>query len=106
MLEPYRVENRFWFEQYALPLILNLLIDASWFFCAKVIFFSDGMEIPTVNHPRMMVTLGNDAHLSLCHNHVSMGGVCLSNGFTRILVGQRANLVRDLLGVYGDIRAA
>lgn len=88
------------FEQYTLPLALGLLIHASWFSCAKVIFFSDGMEVPTVNHPRMVVKLGNDAHLSLCHNHVSMGGVSLSNGLTRILVGQRANLVSDLADVY------
>lgn len=60
----------------------------------QVIFFSEGGEEPTVSHPRLVVRAGADAHLTLTQSYLSQGGVCLSNGFTRVEVGDRATVVR------------
>lgn len=62
---------------------------------SQIIFVSDGSDTPTVCHPRVVVKVGADSHLSFTQGYISQGGVCLSNGFTRILLGNRANVVRS-----------
>lgn len=59
----------------------------------EVIFFSDGLEAPTVSHPRLVVKAGDDSHVKFVQNYLSQGGVCLANGLTRITVGVRADVV-------------
>ncbi|CAN0417012.1 unnamed protein product, partial [Hapterophycus canaliculatus] len=61
----------------------------------KVIFFSEGADEPTVSHPRLVVKVGADSHLTLTQSYLSQGGVCLANGFTRVLLGDRATVVRS-----------
>ena len=59
----------------------------------QVVFFSDGSEGPTVSHPRLVVKAGEDSHVKFTQGYLSQGGVCLANGYTRVLVGDRANVV-------------
>lgn len=59
-----------------------------------MVFFSDGSDGPTVSHPRMVVKAGSDSHVQFTQSYLSQGGVCLANGFTRVLLGERANVVR------------
>ncbi|CAM9905294.1 unnamed protein product [Ectocarpus sp. 4 AP-2014] len=61
----------------------------------QVIFFSEGEEGPTVSHPRLVVKAGADSHMTLTQSYLSRGGVCLANGFTRVLVGDRATVTHD-----------
>lgn len=61
----------------------------------QVVFFSEGSaEEATVSHPRLVVKAGADSHLTFTQSYLSRGGVCLANGFTRVLVGDRATVVR------------
>ncbi|CAM9749930.1 unnamed protein product [Pylaiella littoralis] len=61
----------------------------------QVVFFSEGAEGPTVSHPRLVVKAGADSKLTFTQNYLSQGGVCLANGFTRVLVGDRATVTHD-----------
>lgn len=61
---------------------------------SQVVFFSDGLEGPSVSHPRLVVNAGDDSHVAFTQSYLSQGGVCLANGLTRILLGRRANVVR------------
>lgn len=63
----------------------------------QVVFFSDGSEGPTVSHPRLVVKAGEDSHVKLTQGYLSQGGVCLANGYTRVLVGDRANVEHDYM---------
>lgn len=60
----------------------------------QVLFFSEGAEGPTVSHPRLVVKIGADSHLTFTQSYLSKGGVCLANGFTRVEVGARSTVVR------------
>lgn len=46
-----------------------------------------------MSHPRLVVKAGADAHVTFTQSYLSRGGVCLANGFTRVLVGDRATVV-------------
>lgn len=50
-----------------------------------------------MSHPRLVVKAGSDSHVTFAQSYLSQGGVCLANGFTRILVGDRANVVRIVM---------
>lgn len=50
-----------------------------------------------MSHPRLVVKVGADSHLTFTQSYLSQGGVCLANGFTRIEVGDRATVVRAVL---------
>ncbi|CAM9734804.1 unnamed protein product, partial [Laminaria digitata] len=63
----------------------------------QVVFFSDGSEGPTVSHPRLVVKAGEDSHVKFTQGYLSQGGVCLANGYTRVLVGDRANVEHDYM---------
>lgn len=70
------------------------------FFFPQLIFLSNGAEDATVSYPRVVVKADDDSHLSFTQSYISRGGVCLANGLTRIILGERANVVRALLSSF------
>lgn len=60
---------------------------------SQLLFLANGGKDASVSFPRVVVKAAEDSHLSFTQGYVSQGGVCLANGLTRILVGDRANVV-------------